>query len=102
MKKSLLRVLLFIVSLLVYSTAYGQTQGLKDSLINRLEELKKETKVKSLVAGVWKGEKEILTYAKGESMTSVPAAVEMHLRIGGVTETFFGTLLMILVDKGQI
>ncbi len=102
MKKSLLFLLLFIFSFLGYSTVYSQRQGLKDSLLSRLEELKKETKVKSMLAGVWKGEKEILTFAKGESMTSFPASTDMHFRIGGISETFFGTLLMILVDQGKL
>ncbi len=102
MKRPLLLVLLFIFTFWGHLTAYGQTPGLKDSLFNRLEALKKETKVKSMLAGVWKADKEILTFAKGESMTSVPAAFDMHLRIGGISETFFGTLLMILVDQGKL
>jgi CubicO group peptidase (beta-lactamase class C family) len=35
-------------------------------------------------------------------MTGVPANLDMHLRIGGVSESFFGTLVMILVDQGKI
>lgn len=77
-------------------------QSLSDSIFAKIKELKKETRVKSLIAGVWKGEEEILTVALGESMTNVPAAKDMHFRIGGVTETFQGTLLMMLVDQGKI
>jgi CubicO group peptidase (beta-lactamase class C family) len=67
-----------------------------------LAQQKEERGVKALLAGVWVGHQEVLTLALGESMTGVPASTEMHLRIGGISETFQGTLLMQLVDSGQI
>jgi D-alanyl-D-alanine carboxypeptidase len=97
--------LILIAALLIASTGYPRaienSDDLRDSLIAKLEEFKEETKVKSIIAGVWKGEQEILTIALGESMTDVPADVNMHLRIGGVTETFMGTLVMMLSDQGK-
>ncbi len=104
MKKLLLlfSLLSFLIFLLTDSQIYCQTSGMKDSIRNMLVEMKQETHVKSLVAGVWKGDQEILTLALGESMTSVPADIGMSLRIGGISETFIGTLVMILVDKGKI
>lgn len=89
-----------ILSLSFLSTnSFGQSFLDKDILLNKLAALKEEKKVKSLIAGIWKGDEEIVTVALGESMTSVPAATDMHLRIGGVSETFLGTLLMILAEK---
>ena len=40
---------------------------------------------------MWIGDREILTMALGTSMTTVPAATNMHYRIGGVTETFMSS-----------
>lgn len=94
--------ILFCLFNILSSTSSGQSIALKDSLLNRLTELKKESGVKALIACIRNGEKELLTVALGESMTSIPANADMQLRIGGVSETFLGTLLMILVDQGQV
>jgi D-alanyl-D-alanine carboxypeptidase len=75
---------------------------MKDSILVKLENLKENAKVKSLLAGIWMGEEEILLTAMGESMTSIPANTDMHVRIGGVSETFLGTILMILAEQGKI
>jgi len=90
----------FILSLsCLSSNSYGQSILDKDILLKKLTALKEEKNVKSLIAGIWKRDEEIVTVALGESMTSVPAGIDMHLRIGGVSETFLGTLLMILAEK---
>lgn len=101
MKKSihLLLFLLLLTSCKVYSQ---DNSGLINSLITKIEAYKETTKVNSLIAGVWKGEEELFTIALGESMTLVPADVDMHLRIGGVSEIFQGVLLMMLVEQGKI
>lgn len=91
----------FIFSFTI-SISSAQTFLNKDSLINKIKSLKEETHVKALIAGVWKGDQEILTIALGESMTAIPANTNMHLRIGGVSEIFLGTLLMILTEQGKI
>ncbi|MBK9333880.1 MAG: beta-lactamase family protein [Ignavibacteria bacterium] len=93
---------LSVILISINSNISGQTSAERDVLLKKISELKEETKVKSLTAGIKKGDEEILTIALGESMTSVPASADMHLRIGGVSEIFFGTLLMILADKSLI
>lgn len=85
-----------------YSIESKVIPEMKDSLIKKIEELKIESGAKGLLAGVWKGEQKVFSVALGESMTSVPAGEEMHFRIGGVSETFLGTLLMILTEKNMI
>src|SRR6476619_6276483 len=57
---------------------------------------------KAVLFGIWVGDREILTMALGESMTTVPATTEMHYRIGGIAETFMSTLLLMLVEQGRI
>ena len=91
---------LFIAIILSSSAFPQQTQS--DSLTAIITDLAVQSKVKALIAGVWQGNKELVLVTYGESMTGVPVQRNMHFRIGGVTETFQGTLLMMLVDQGKI
>jgi D-alanyl-D-alanine carboxypeptidase len=102
MKRLHIVFLFILISVINTSLVSAQEIILKDSIESILRDLQEKSKVRSLIATVRKGEDEILTIALGESMTSVPADVNMHFRTGGITETFFGTLLMILSDKGII
>src|SRR5262245_62947006 len=54
---------------------------------------------KAALFGMWVGDREVLTMALGESMTTVPATTDMHYRIGGIAETFMSTLLLMLDRK---
>ena len=51
---------------------------------------------------MWVGREEVLTMALGNSLTTVPATTNMHYRIGGITETFQSTLLLMLAERGRI
>src|SRR5208282_2044200 len=57
---------------------------------------------KAVEFGMWVHNREILTMALGDSMTTVPATTDMHYRIGGIAETFMSTLLLMLVEQGRI
>ncbi|HEY1261147.1 MAG TPA: serine hydrolase domain-containing protein [Stellaceae bacterium] len=57
---------------------------------------------KAVEFGMWVRNREVLTTALGDSMTTVPATTDMHYRIGGIGETFMSTLLLMLVEQGQI
>jgi CubicO group peptidase (beta-lactamase class C family) len=46
--------------------------------------------------------KDIITKAYGESMTGVPATVDMHFRNGAVAISYVSTLLLILVDEKKV
>jgi CubicO group peptidase (beta-lactamase class C family) len=46
--------------------------------------------------------KEIITKAYGESMTGVPATVDMHFRNGAIAISYVSTLLLMLVDEKQV
>jgi len=56
----------------------------------------------AVVFGMWVRDREVLTTALGDSMTTVPATTDMHYRIGGIAETFMSTLLLMLVEQGRI
>jgi len=56
----------------------------------------------ALLCGVWNKDETILTDARGESMTSVPATADMHLRVGGVAYTCIGMALLRLAEKRSL
>ena len=64
--------------------------------------LKEKSGARAVLFGMWEGDREILTAALGDSMTSTPATTDMHYRIGGISETFLSTLLLRLVDQKLI
>jgi D-alanyl-D-alanine carboxypeptidase len=57
---------------------------------------------KAVLFGMWVNNREIVTMALGDSMTTVPATTHMHYRIGGIAETFMSTLLLMVVEQGRI
>lgn len=57
---------------------------------------------RAVVFGAFQDEREILTYATGNSMTTVPATADMHWRVGGISEPFITTLSMLLHDQKRI
>jgi D-alanyl-D-alanine carboxypeptidase len=57
---------------------------------------------KAVEFGMWVDDREVLTTALGNSMTTVPATTDMHYRIGGIAETFMSTLLLMLEEQGRI
>ena len=46
--------------------------------------------------------KEIITKAYGESMTGMPATVDMHFRNGAIAISYVSTLLLTLVDEKKV
>jgi D-alanyl-D-alanine carboxypeptidase len=58
--------------------------------------------LKAALVRVTEGTEEVATLAMGESMTSVPATVDMHFRNGAVAISYLGTVLLQLVDEGRV
>ena len=67
----------------------------------RVRHLRTENEARAVIAGVWVGKKPLARIALGTSMTGVPATTDMSFRIGGVSQTFLGTLVMKLVEEGH-
>src|SRR3712207_3490177 len=57
---------------------------------------------KAVLVRVTEGDEEVATLAMGESMTGVPATVDMHFRNGAVAISYLGTVLLQLVDEGKV
>ena len=58
--------------------------------------------LKAALVRVTEGTEEVATLAMGESMTGVPATVDMHFRNGAVAISYLGTVLLQLVDEGKV
>jgi CubicO group peptidase (beta-lactamase class C family) len=58
--------------------------------------------LKAVLVRVTKGTEEVATLVMGESMTGVPATVDMHFRNGAVAISYLGTVLLQLVDEGKV
>lgn len=61
-----------------------------------------EYALRSVIVRVTRGEDGILTQAFGESMTGVPATVDMHFRNGAVAISYVATALLLLVEDGEV
>jgi len=100
MKKYLLSAFLLLLS----DVAMAQASPNADvsQLRAVLETASRHAGTQAVEFGMWRGKTEILTTALGNSMTSVPATTDMHWRVGGFSEMFEGTLLMMLVERHRI
>lgn len=81
---------------------------LEDSLAKGLEQAldlaAKRGRSPGLIAGVWRGEKEAWTSVRGVTALggSQPVTLPLHTRVGSVTKTMVGTLILQLVDEGRL
>jgi CubicO group peptidase (beta-lactamase class C family) len=58
--------------------------------------------LKALLVRVTSGGRPVYTAALGDSMTGVPATLDMHFRNGAMAFTYMSTLLLELVDQGKV
>src|SRR5215208_5517961 len=66
------------------------------------EKAMKDNHLKAVLVQVTQGGEEVATVALGESMTGVPATEDMHFRNGSVAFSYLGTVLLQLVDEGEV
>jgi CubicO group peptidase (beta-lactamase class C family) len=108
MKNEFLLLLGFSLCCLGAETAMGQTvvRSAPNTDPDRaraiVQEGAQKAGTKAVEFGMWVRNREILTIALGNSMTTVPATTNMHYRIGGIAETFMSTLLLMLVEQRRI
>jgi len=67
-----------------------------------VQEAMKARHLRSVIVRVTVDGKEVITKAYGESMTGVPATVDMHFRNGAVAISYVSTLLLVLVDEKKV
>jgi CubicO group peptidase (beta-lactamase class C family) len=61
-----------------------------------------DDKLGATVVGVWSGGKPVVVGALGESMTGVPATVDMHHIAGNISNAMLSTVLLQQVEKGKL
>src|SRR5215216_1263338 len=66
------------------------------------EKAMKDNHLKAVLVRVTQNGQEVANVALGESMTGVPVTEEMHFRNGAVAFSYLGTVLLQLVDEGQV
>ncbi len=71
-------------------------------LAETVADLMKQYSLQATVYGVWRDGTAVATGALGTASPEVPATDADHFRIGNVTEAITTTLLMQLVDRGEI
>lgn len=67
-----------------------------------VEEIQREEHLKAILLGIRVGGEDVVTMAVGDSMSGVPATTAMHFRIGAVAIAYMGSILLQLVDQGQV
>src|SRR5215212_7687370 len=77
-------------------------QGLGAEVAAAAKRAMEKYHLKAALVRVTKGTEEVATLAMGESMTGVPATVDMHFRNGAVAISYLGTVLLQLVDEGTV
>src|SRR5215217_2305463 len=66
------------------------------------EKAMKDNHLKAVLVRVTQNGEEVANVALGESMTGVPATEDMHFRNGSVAFSYLGTVLLQLVDEGEV
>ena len=73
-----------------------------EAIVGIAREIMDKQAVKAVIVRVTIDGQEIVTEALGESMTGVPATVEMSFRNGAVAYSYMATLVLRLVDQGVV
>lgn len=73
-----------------------------EAIMKIVDDYMAQAHLKSVIVRVTVDGKEIVTAARGESMTGVPATTAMHFRNGAVAISYVSTLLLILADERKL
>lgn len=80
------------------TTAQGSAADVEAAVQSAME----KNDLKAVLVRVTQNGEEVATVALGESMTGVPATADMHFRNGAVAISYLGTVLLQLVDEGEV
>jgi CubicO group peptidase (beta-lactamase class C family) len=76
--------------------------GQAEAIVAIARDLMEQQDLKAVILRVTIDGQEVVTAALGESMTGVPATTDMHVRNGNVAVAYMATLLLRLVDQGEV
>ena len=80
------------------TTAQGSAAEVEAAVESAME----QNDLKAVLVRVTQNGEEVANVARGESMTGVPATEEMHFRNGAVVIPYLATVLLQLVDEGEV
>src|ERR1700752_1787208 len=83
------------------STSASSDPAMAEAVMKIVRETMGSAHLKAVIVRVTVDGKEIVTQALGESMTGVPATVDMNFRNGAVAISYVSTVLLQLVDEGK-
>ena len=86
----------------VGSPAATPASGPAATIVAIAREAMEQQDLKAVILRVTIDGREVVTAALGESMTGVPATVDMHFRNGAVAISYMATALLVLVDRGVV
>lgn len=84
------------------TTVESSDPATADAVMKIVNDTMASAHLKSVIVRVTVDGKEIVTKAVGESMTGVPATVDMNFRNGAVAISYVSTLLLKLVDEKKV
>jgi CubicO group peptidase (beta-lactamase class C family) len=73
-----------------------------DAVMRIVRDTMAQAHLKAVIVRVTVDGKEVVTQAVGESMTGIPATINMHFRNGAVAISYVSTLLLKLVDQHKV
>lgn len=94
--------IIFTFTLFILSIHETQAMINKPELDQRIQEYIKDKPVKSIIYGLWIDGKPVSVNALGLSMTDVPSLIQMHYRIGGITETMLTATMVKMIEEDKI
>jgi D-alanyl-D-alanine carboxypeptidase len=80
------------------TTAEGSAAQVEAAVESAIE----KNDLKAVLVRVTQNGEEVATVVRGESMTGVPATEDMHFRNGSVVFSYLATVLLQLVDEGEV
>lgn len=76
---------------------------LETMLDNTIRQAFQDLKIPGAIVGVWKGNEEyIKTFGVSDLETGTPIKADDNMRIGSITKTFTGTVVLQLFDEGKL
>lgn len=76
--------------------------SLKSMVLEKLRELKIPGAIVSVTGSALGKQAFVLTYGYSDIQKEIPMNLNTHFRIGSITKTFTGTLILQLVDEGKV
>lgn len=80
----------------------GAASGQAGHIVALARAAMKHDDLHAVILSVWSGGQQIAQAALGQSITSQPATVKMHFRIGAVAIAYEATVLLKLVDQHRV